>query len=91
MTEKAQTIDTFLNAVRRHTRAKKLNARMLNDLIEKIEVHQAVKMDGKWVQKLTIHCRCVGIIDVPNLEKAPFKQFELKTRKRRKRKKRHAL
>ncbi|MEG2022192.1 MAG: DUF4368 domain-containing protein, partial [Oscillospiraceae bacterium] len=34
---------------------------MLNDLIEKIEVHQAVKVDGKWVQKLTIHYRCVGM------------------------------
>lgn len=81
MTEKAQTIETFLTAVRRYTRVKKLNARMLNDLIEKIEVHQAVKLDGKWVQKLTIHYRCVGIIDVPNLEKAPFKPFELNTRK----------
>ncbi|MEG2619897.1 MAG: DUF4368 domain-containing protein, partial [Oscillospiraceae bacterium] len=73
--------ETFLTAVRRYTRVKKLNARMLNDLIEKIEVHQAVKVDGKWVQKLTIRYRCVGMIDVPNLEKAPFKPFELKTRK----------
>ena len=43
--------------------------RMLNELIEKIEVHQSEKIDGKTVQRLTIHYTCVGVIDIPDLDK----------------------
>ena len=59
------TTDMFLATVRKYTRARKLTPRMLNELIEKIEVHQAEKIDGKTVQHLTIHYTCVGDIDIP--------------------------
>ena len=35
---------------------------MLNDLIDHIEVHQAEKINGEWVQKLTIHYNCIGAL-----------------------------
>ena len=38
---KAATADMFISAVRKYTRARKLTPRMLNELIDKIEVHQA--------------------------------------------------
>ena len=53
-TSQAVTADMFISIVRKYTRAKKLTPRMLNELIEKIEVHQAEKVDGVWEQHLTI-------------------------------------
>ncbi len=59
------TADMFISTVRKYTRAKKLTPRMLNELIQYIEVHQAEKVDGVWEQKLTLHYNCVGVIDIP--------------------------
>ena len=36
-----------MTSVRKYTRARKLTPRMLNELIEKIEVHQSEKIDVK--------------------------------------------
>ncbi len=77
---KAVTSDMFLSSVRKYTRAKKLTARMLNELIEKIEVHQSEKIDGKTVQKITIHYNCIGNIEIPNLEKIPENKVSIHTR-----------
>ena len=63
---KAATADMFISAVRKYTRARKLTPRMLNELIDKIEVHQAEKVNGVWRQRLTIHYNCVGAITLPN-------------------------
>ena len=56
----------FISAVRKYTRARKLTPRMLNELIDKIEVHQAEKVNGVWRQRLTIHYNCVGAITLPD-------------------------
>ena len=63
---KAATADMFISSVRKYTRARKLTPRMLNELIDKIEVHQAEKVDGVWRQRLTIHYNCVGAITLPD-------------------------
>ena len=63
---KAATADMFISAVRKYTRARKLTPRMLNELIDKIEVHQAEKVNGVWRQRLTIHYKCVGAITLPD-------------------------
>ena len=63
---KAATADMFISAVRKYTRACKLTPRMLGELIDKIEVHQAEKVNGVWRQRLTIHYNCVGAITLPN-------------------------
>ena len=63
---KAATADMFISSVRKYTRARKLTPRMLNELIDKIEVHQAEKVNGVWRQRLTIHYNCVGAITLPD-------------------------
>ena len=77
---KAVTSDMFLSSVRKYTRARKLTPRMLNELIEKIEVHQAEKTDGKTVQRLTLHYNCIGRIEIPDLEKIPENIVSVHTR-----------
>ncbi len=71
----------FISTVRKYTRAKKLTPRMLNELIERIEVHQAEKIDGKWEQRLTIHYNCVGAIFIPDVFPLPAPQVSVNTRK----------
>ena len=56
----SMTTDMFISLVRKYTRARKLTPRMLNELIEKIEVFNAEKVDGVWEQRLRIHYNCVG-------------------------------
>lgn len=81
--ESGKTIsaDMFLSSVRKYTRAKKLTAQMLNALIAKIEVFHREKVDGVWVQRFTIHYNCVGVIEVPDLDKVPNTDVTIKTRK----------
>ena len=43
---RSMTTDMFIGLVRKYTRARKLTPRMLNELVEKIEVFNAEKMDG---------------------------------------------
>ena len=43
---KEVTADMFISTVRKYTRTKKLTQRMVNELIDRIEVHQAEKVDG---------------------------------------------
>ena len=53
--------DTFIKTVRKYTRAKTLSERMLNELIKKVVVYHAEKVDGVYVQKLEIHWNCAGV------------------------------
>ena len=78
---KAVTADMFISAVRKYTRARKLTPRMLNELIEKIEVHQAEKVDGVWQQKLSIHYHCVGVVSIPQALPLPMPDITMNTRK----------
>ena len=78
---RAMTSDMFISTVRKYTRAKKLTPRMLNELIERIEVRQAEKIDGKWEQRLTIHYNCVGAIFIPDVFPLPAPQVSVNTRK----------
>lgn len=54
---------------------------MLNELIDCIEIHQAEKFDGEWVQKLTIHYNCVGAIFIPDIFPSPVPDVSVNTRK----------
>lgn len=78
---KAMSMDMFITTVRKYTRAKKLTPRMLNELIEKIEVHQAEKINGVWEQRLTIHYNCVGTIFIPDVLPLPAPEVSVNTRK----------
>ena len=74
------TSDMFLSSVRKYTRARKLTPRMLNELIDKIEVYHAEKIDGKKVQRLKIHYNCIGAIEIPDFEKLPQNNVQIHTR-----------
>lgn len=57
--------DNFIAAVKKYTRVKKLTARMLNELIDHIEVYHAEKINGIKTQRITIYYNCIGSIDIP--------------------------
>ena len=81
LSSKAVTADMFISTVRKYTRAKALTPRMLNELIDRIEVHQAGKIDGEWIQHLTIHYNCVGAIFIPEVFPLPVPEVSVNTRK----------
>ena len=77
---KSISTDDFMAIVRKYTRARKLTPRMLNELIEKIEVYQAEIIDGKKVQRLKIYYNCIGSIQIPDLDLIPDNAVTLNTR-----------
>ena len=81
LSSKAVTADMFISTVRKYTRTKVLTPRMLNELIDRIEVYQAEKIDGEWVQHLTIHYNCVGAIFIPEVFPLPVPEVSVNTRK----------
>ena len=65
-TEKKDTdITEFISNVKKYTEITELTPEILNELIEKILIHQAEKIDGKKVQEIDIYYRGVGIISFP--------------------------
>ena len=78
---RATSTDMFVSIVRKYTRARKLTPRMLNELVEKIEVYNAEKIDGEWVQRLRIHYNCVGEMNIPNEPALPILAVTVNTRK----------
>ena len=78
---RSMTTDMFIGLVRKYTRARKLTPRMLNELIEKIEVFNAEKIDGVLEQRLRIHHNCVGMIEIPTVLPLPIPEVSVNTRK----------
>ena len=78
---RTMTTDMFISLVRKYTRAKKLTPRMLNELVEKIEVFNAEKVNGIWEQRLRIHYNCVGTIEIPSALPLPTPDVSVNTRK----------
>ena len=78
---RSMTTDMFIGLVRKYTRARKLTPRMLNELIEKIEVFNAEKIDGVWEQRLRIHYNCVETIEIPTVLPLPIPEVSVNTRK----------
>lgn len=64
--EKKETdLTQFISNVKKYTEITELTPEILNELIEKILVHQAEKINGKKVQEIDIYYRGVGIISFP--------------------------
>ncbi|NLK89785.1 MAG: DUF4368 domain-containing protein [Clostridiaceae bacterium] len=78
---KTMTLDMFIAKVRKYTKAKKLTQRMLNELVDYIEVYHAEKIDGVRTQKLRIHYNCVGSIEIPDILPLPAPEVLIQTRK----------
>lgn len=65
-TEKKTTdLTQFISNVKKYTEITELTPEILNELIEKILVHQTEKINGKKVQEIDIYYRGVGIISFP--------------------------
>ena len=65
-TEKKDTdITQFISNVKKYTEITDLTPEILNELIEKILIHQAEKIDGKKVQEIDIYYIGVDIISFP--------------------------
>ncbi|MCL2774480.1 MAG: DUF4368 domain-containing protein [Oscillospiraceae bacterium] len=63
-----------------YTRAKKLNERILNELIDYIEVYHAEQENGVRTQKLNIHYNCIGSITIPETVNIPNVDVTINTR-----------
>jgi len=77
---KSLTADMFLKAVRKYTRIKKLTPQILNELVEKIEIFQSEKLEGKIVQKIRVHYNFIGAMDIPRLKQIPDIDVKIHTR-----------
>lgn len=65
-TEKKDTdITKFISNVKKYTEITELSPEILNELIEKIVIHQQEKVNGMKVQEIDIYYRGVGIISFP--------------------------
>lgn len=78
---KQMTLDSFTAMVQKYTRARKLTAQMLNELIDRIEVFHAEKIEGVHVQKLRIHYKCIGSIEIPDELHISEPDVTIKTRR----------
>ena len=72
--------DSFIGIVRKYLNPTELTQMMLSELVEKIEVFDAEKVDGVTVQRLNIHYHCVGEIELPEIEEAPAVMTTIHTR-----------
>ena len=75
------TADSFITVLKKYGKTKKLTQYMLNELIEKIEVYQAEKVDGIWQQRLRIHYHGIGSILIPEYLSIPNCEVTMNTRK----------
>ena len=60
--QKAIDLNRFVAQVRKHTQVEELTPTILNDLVERIEVHAPDKSSGKRVQEIDVHFNFVGLI-----------------------------
>lgn len=44
-------------------------------------LHQAERIDGEWVQKLTIYYNCIGALFIPDTDTLPAPDVTVNTRK----------
>ena len=61
-------INTFVDKVKKYTEIKELTPEIINELIDKILVHQQIKVDGTKYQQIDIYYSGVGIISIPASE-----------------------
>lgn len=63
--KKENDLTQFISNVKKYTEITELTPEILNELIEKIMVHQSKKVNGRYEQTIDIHYRDVGIISFP--------------------------
>ena len=63
--ENRVNVDSFIAPVRKHTDIRELNAEIIREFVDHIEVFQAERVCGKKVQKLRIVWNCIGSFNPP--------------------------
>jgi hypothetical protein len=61
--EQSQNVDRFIGIVRKHTDIRGLDATIIRELVEKIVIHERIRVDGKRTQRADIHYNFIGIVD----------------------------
>ena len=74
--QKGIAITSFVDKVKKYTEIKELTPEIINELIDKILVHQQTKVDGKKYQQIDIYYSGVGIISVSANEYDFEKEFQ---------------
>lgn len=67
-TEKSLNADHFLSLVRKYTDIRELDAEIIREFVERINVFQAEKVDGHRQQRIQIIYNCIGAVDLPDAE-----------------------
>ena len=68
--------DKFIELVKRHTEFTTFSAALLNEFIEKVIVHEAVKINGKRTMQVDIHLNFIGKFELPPSEYTDEQQAE---------------
>jgi len=68
--------DKFIELVKRHTEFTTFTAALLNEFIEKVIVHEAVKINGKRTMQVDIYLNFIGKFELPPSEYANEQQAE---------------
>jgi len=60
--------DKFIELVNRHTEFTTFSAVLLNEFIEKVIIHEAVKVNGRRTQRVDIYLNYIGKFELPEIE-----------------------
>lgn len=74
--QKEIAITSFVDKVKKYTEIKEITPEIINELIDKILVHQQTKIDGKKYQQIDIYYSGVGIISVSTNEYDFEREFQ---------------
>ena len=66
--ERSLNADHFLALVRKYTDIRELDAEIIREFVERINVFQAEKVDGHRQQRIQIIYNCIGAVDLPDAE-----------------------
>jgi hypothetical protein len=81
--QKTLDLSRFMTQVRKHTNVTEITPVMLNELVERIEIHAPDKTSGKRVQEIDIYFNFIGLIGKLDFAKAsePESERQAKTGK----------
>lgn len=63
--ESSMNVDSFIALVRKHTDIQELNAEVIREFVERVEVFQPARVGGRKVQRLRIVWNCIGEFTPP--------------------------
>ena len=74
--QKTLDVSRFLKQVRKYTHVEELTPTLLNELVERIEIHAPDKSSGKRAQEIDVYFNFVGLIDELDFEEPKASKIE---------------